>query len=221
VLLGPDPYQVKIRMYDPMDRDNIITICYETGYMGESVRGHFSDKLLFARLFSLYYVDYEPQNCYVADYLGRAVGYLVGSQDTLKQKEQFRKKMYSKVLQRALLYTSWRHPKDFKRLLKWAKMSVSEYDKEHQYIIQEYPAHLHIDILPDYHRLGIGKRLMEQFLTHLKEHKVKGVHLGTSSRNENAIPFYLGLGFKILRTRPEGLWEEIPDTYSYTFGMKL
>ncbi len=60
---------------------------------------------------------------------------------------------------------------------------------------KEYPAHLHIDILPEYQHMGIGKKLMQALLTHLKNTGVKGVMLIVSPDNKNAISFYEKCGF--------------------------
>lgn len=69
--------------------------------------------------------------------------------------------------------------------------SVSKYAKE-------YPAHLHIDILPAYQRRHIGKELMNTLFHHLKEQKVNGLMLSVSRDNKGAIAFYEKCGFRVL-----------------------
>lgn len=59
----------------------------------------------------------------------------------------------------------------------------------------EYPAHLHIDILPEYQHMGIGKKLMQALLNYLKNAGVKGVMLTVSASNKNGIAFYEKCGF--------------------------
>ena len=60
----------------------------------------------------------------------------------------------------------------------------------------KYPAHLHIDILPEYQSQGYGGKLMEALFEELKKRKVKGIMLTADSDNEGAIRFYKRLGFK-------------------------
>ena len=60
---------------------------------------------------------------------------------------------------------------------------------------ENYPAHLHIDILPNAQRRGYGKKLINAFLKELIYQKVKGVHLIVSKKNINAINFYQKVGF--------------------------
>lgn len=67
-------------------------------------------------------------------------------------------------------------------------------------VLEHYPAHLHIDILPELQGTGAGRRLMEWLLSRFREAGVPGVHLGVSPLNTNAIGFYLHLGFEIFPT---------------------
>lgn len=63
---------------------------------------------------------------------------------------------------------------------------------------EDYSAHLHIDILPEYQHMGIGGKLMQALLNHLKNESVKGVMLTVSSTNKNGIAFYKKCGFTAL-----------------------
>lgn len=63
-------------------------------------------------------------------------------------------------------------------------------------LLEEYPGHLHIDILEPYHRKGFGRQLVEVFLAKLKEMGCTGVHLGMVATNDNAGKFYSSMGFK-------------------------
>lgn len=63
-------------------------------------------------------------------------------------------------------------------------------------LMQYYPGHLHIDILPPYQRVGLGRKLIDIFLDQMRKHNSKGIHLGMVSSNEGAERFYrrMGLG---------------------------
>ena len=58
------------------------------------------------------------------------------------------------------------------------------------------PAHLHIDILPEYQRRGWGKKLIGRAAEYLRGEKVDGVWVGIDPKNENAKKFYRKLGFE-------------------------
>ena len=53
-----------IRPYQSKDRQGVIEVLYRTGYMGEDAKDYFDDKYLFGLLFGIYYLDYEPENCF-------------------------------------------------------------------------------------------------------------------------------------------------------------
>jgi len=57
------------------------------------------------------------------------------------------------------------------------------------------PAHLHIDILPEYQRKGWGKKLIGTMVEHLRGEGLDGVWLGMDPRNVTARGFYKRLGF--------------------------
>ena len=68
----------------------------------------------------------------------------------------------------------------------------------------KYPAHLHIDILPDYQSKGIGSKLIKAFCDNLREQNVKGVMLIVGTENEGARRFYERNGFTLLQDMPTG-----------------
>jgi ribosomal protein S18 acetylase RimI-like enzyme len=63
---------------------------------------------------------------------------------------------------------------------------------------EEYPSHLHIDLLPRVQGRGYGRRMLEQLIGLLRQRGSRGVHLGVSPLNTRAIGFYSRLGFRQL-----------------------
>jgi GNAT superfamily N-acetyltransferase len=61
-----------------------------------------------------------------------------------------------------------------------------------------YPAHLHINLLPEYQRRGLGRRLMWTFLDALHRRGVPAVHLAYAKVNIPGRQFYKRLGFEPL-----------------------
>jgi ribosomal protein S18 acetylase RimI-like enzyme len=217
---------VLIREYLQEDRDSIIDVCWKTGYMGEPVKKYFNDAYLFGLLFCIYYIDYEPENCFVAvdETENLVVGYILSSFDSETQQKKFRKKMLSKICRRVFFYTIWRYHKSFKAIRYMQKMFEKAPENENKEKINiEYPAHLHIDILDQYQRQGIGSKLLEKLETHLKKNLIIGVHLGTSNKNVKAIPFYNKMGFSQIYEGPPGynMWKEEPEVRSLIFAKKM
>ena len=75
----------------------------------------------------------------------------------------------------------------------------------------EYPAHFHINILPEYQRVGAGGKLLNALFEHYRAKGVKGIMLCCNNENEVGLNFYKKYGFKVL--------EE--SEYDVAFGMKL
>ena len=57
-------------------------------------------------------------------------------------------------------------------------------------IVQDYPSHLHVDILPRQQGKGNGRKLLETLFDALAASGSPGVHLFVGARNEPAIAFY-------------------------------
>jgi len=65
-----------------------------------------------------------------------------------------------------------------------------------------YPAHLHAGLDGAYRGRGLGRRLVEAFLTQLREAGVPGVHAVVLAENPGAGRFFERLGFQALARGP-------------------
>lgn len=218
---------ILIRKCTKKDKKGVVNVCYHTGYFGEDAEGHFQDKKLFGLMFCSYYPIFEPHNSFVAVVKNygseKIVAYTLSTLDSKFQEKIFKKRILWKLLLRSFLITSWRYFHDFKlelqflmNLLRFKNLGggVSEF-------YNEYPAHLHIDILEEFQHRGIGTKLISALETHLKKMKIKGVCLGTSERNNKAIPFYKKNGYKILKSwRGIDFWP-VHNVASIIFGKKF
>jgi ribosomal protein S18 acetylase RimI-like enzyme len=61
--------------------------------------------------------------------------------------------------------------------------------------LADYPAHLHIDLLPEWQGKGWGRELIDAFLAGLTAAGTARVHLGMLSTNVSARAFYDRMGF--------------------------
>ena len=219
-------FVITIRNYQPADRQGVLNVLIKTGYMGEDASNRFDDTYLFGLLFCLYYVDYEPENCFVAidSTINQVVGYILSTLDSIKQKKNFTKRIVPRVFFRLFFYTIWRYNKSFQVVIHMRKMDSSEPEIPNlKKMLLEYPAHLHIDILPEYHRQGIGTSLIAKLESHLRNHNCSGVHLGTSEQNIKAIPFYEAMGFNRFYTSPSGygMWPDATEVKGIIFTKRI
>jgi ribosomal protein S18 acetylase RimI-like enzyme len=68
----------------------------------------------------------------------------------------------------------------------------------------EYPAHLHINLLPQARGTGIGRMLVESLFDRLTESDIPGIHLGVARTNSPAVGFYRALGFDTVLAEDPG-----------------
>jgi ribosomal protein S18 acetylase RimI-like enzyme len=195
-----------IRYYRPEDETAVSSITYRTGFKGEDLtgRGFFDDQRLFFLLSIYYYARFEPEHFFVIEKSGsgEVIGFICGTPDSTTQEKRFIRTMAWRILLRALFVTLWRYPRTFKTLLTILKMyrAIQEHDRQAFY--EQYPAHLHINLLPGCQGLGLGTELMRRFEEHMIRQGAWGLNLSTTNYNRKAIPFYEKLGFILHRQIP-------------------
>ncbi|TAL31967.1 MAG: GNAT family N-acetyltransferase [Spirochaetes bacterium] len=198
-------------------------ICYRTGHNGEDLTGTglFGDRHLFAMIFALHYVRYEPEHCFVAreEGSGRVTGYILGTDTTARQEKRFSRHMAPRIALRALLYSSWRYPGTLRTVLHFKR--YGDANPLPARIRGEYPAHLHINMLPGFQSKGAGSALIVRFEEHMRARGVNGIHLVTSEANVRAVPFYLKHGYSVAERLSPGFWPDTPDVRALVFVKKL
>lgn len=182
-----------IRPYRPEDRAALYDICVRTGHEGGDARHLYTDQELLPDLFAGPYAHLEPDLAFVVDDGMRAVGYIVGTADTVAFVRRFRAAWLPRL--------EHRHPKPSGPPVTADDMMVDLLHRPERMLVPElaaYPAHLHIDLLPGYQRRGYGRELMERFLAALSARGVGAVHLGMVTANTAARAFYDRVGFREL-----------------------
>jgi len=183
-----------IRAYRPADLDAVYDICVRTADTGGDARGRNSSDRLAGDIFAAPYVVLEPEVARILDDgHGNAVGYVVGTADTERFVRRYRAEW--------LPATAGRYGDD-PRDQRWLAL----HENPERMLLAEladYPAHLHIDLLPEWQGRGQGRGLMASFLAGLHAAGVPRVHLGMAPANTAARIFYDRLGFTEIPVPPE------------------
>lgn len=183
-----------IRPYRAEDRAALYDICVRTGHEGGDARHLHPDAPdLLPDIFAGPYAELEPELAFVVDDgTGRAVGYIVGTAGTAVFAARFREEWLPKVADRYPL------PEDGPGPRTPTEEMIGLLHNPERMVVPElagYPAHLHIDLLPEFQRAGLGRELMWVLLDALARRGVPAVHLGMVTANVAARAFYDRVGF--------------------------
>ncbi|WP_125775967.1 GNAT family N-acetyltransferase [Antribacter gilvus] len=202
-----------IRPYRLGDRDALAEICVRTAARGGDCRGIYSSDDLMPEVFALPYVDaapdlawtvvvpggtVEPGDERMAVDDGRAVGYVVAVADTRAFVAWWEREWAPGFVER---HPAPGPPTGHDPSFTEAALVKSGADPSRMVTgitpeeLDAYPAHLHIDLMPEAQRQGLGSRLLDTLRAALAERGVPGVHLSMDPANVNARAFYDRYGF--------------------------
>lgn len=187
----------RIRPFRAGDEPALAEICLKTGDGGADATGIFADDELWAAVFVLPYVARHPDLAFVVETDdGRLAGYVVGTPDTRAFEEWFAEKWWPRFEAR------WPRPE--REVTRQDGTLVYAYGRRPgaEPYGDDYPAHLHIDLLPELQGHGWGRRLIDTLTGALRERGVSGLHLVAGLENSGAIAFYTRLGFTPLDSHP-------------------
>jgi ribosomal protein S18 acetylase RimI-like enzyme len=193
-----------IRSYLPTDRKAVFRIGGDTAFFGAPIEAYMEDRTAFLDAFYAYYTDLEPEHTWVASADGVVVGFLTGCVDTRVHDRKIRRVIIPRVagnLLRGKYHFGKRSIHYFRGLL------GGLFHKEFTHVqLEIYPAHLHINVEAAWRGHKLGQRLMDAYLGQLRELRVPGVFLDTTSLNEAACRLYEKMGFRLLDSRPNRFW---------------
>lgn len=184
----------------------VYEICLKTGDDGKDASDLLYNPYLMGHYYAAPYLAYRDGVCFVAEYEYRPQGYIVAVPDT----EAFNRwletvwlpplrERYSRPFPPEII----RSPRE-ERILETIHRNHISPDTDAQSVLKNYPAHLHIDLLPSLQGKGMGRILMNNLCDELRGRRVKGLHLGVGKNNAGAIAFYQKLGFTILEEKEWG-----------------
>lgn len=194
-----------IRPYKKSDLPILYEICLKTGDSGKDATTLYRNTFLLGHFYAAPYAVYHPELTFILAKNDVPVGYIIGTSDSQSFHDITEKKWFTPLRQKYLLPKENDDSLDAKiiRLIHQGYIPKPE--------LLSYPAHLHIDILPEGQGQGMGRKLVEIFCNKLIEMKVPAVHLEVGKRNTSAIKFYEKIGFHIIK---EYEW-------SIAYGIKL
>jgi ribosomal protein S18 acetylase RimI-like enzyme len=179
---------LSIRRATPEDREALFDICLKTADSGVDATELYSDPRLPGYIWAVPYGVFEPDFAFILADGERALGYVIGAPDTLAFERRLEAEWWPEV-RRAVAGITPSRPHDAMALER-----ISTPEGHAEWLLADYPAHLHINVLPEAQSGGWGRRLIETELEAMRAAGVRGVHLGVSPTNLRAQGFYRHIG---------------------------
>ncbi|WP_420594691.1 GNAT family N-acetyltransferase [Deinococcus sp.] len=191
-----------LRPYRNTDLAAMYDICLRTADAGNDGVHLYRDPWVLGHIYAGPYVTFAPEFAFVLDDGVRAVGYILGVPDSQRYAAETGRQWYPLLRPLYPLFEeSDRSPEAAAR-----RLIHAGYQAPKQAWLADYPAHLHIDLLPQAQGQGQGRALMERLWAALREAGVPGVHLGVGAANTRAYAFYRHLGFTELEKVDGKFW---------------
>lgn len=190
-----------VRPYQPGDRDAVYEVCVRTGQASQDARGLYSTDDLIPDIYAGPYLMFEPDLAFVLDNGRRAVGYVIGTADTPEFVRAYRERWLPLMRQR------YQPPPDPAQTGEDRQLaSLFSPERLIRPELAPYPAHLHINLLPDYQGSGFGRALVARFLAAAGARGAAWAHLAVYTSNIAAQGFYARLGWIPIQASDEGPW---------------
>jgi ribosomal protein S18 acetylase RimI-like enzyme len=190
-----------IRDYRPGDEASAYEVCLKTGNHGDDGAPFFrEDPDALGRIFVGPYLKFEPELALLLEDDEGVCGYALAAFDSRAFYHRYEREW------RPALCAQFPEPRGDRST--WTRVQSVHYVYHHpDYFCpepyDEYPSHLHIDLLARKHRQGYGGRMMTELMDRLRARGSPGVHLGMSATNDRAYRFYRKLGFAELTRQGE------------------
>jgi ribosomal protein S18 acetylase RimI-like enzyme len=190
---------VEIRAVRPNDLDDLYRVCLATGAGGGDASPLYRDPRLVGHIYAAPYAILSPRSVFVVEGTLGVGGYIVGASDTRDFETRLEAEWWPNL---RVLYqdpsnesrTGWSPDQSMIHMIHHPRRTVSE-------IVEPFPSHLHINLLPHLRGAGIGRQLMERWLATVRELGSHGAHLAVGAANRRAIRFYRACGFHELEGR--------------------
>jgi ribosomal protein S18 acetylase RimI-like enzyme len=179
-----------IRTYEPADERTLFEICLLTGDSGADATASYRDPRLLGEVYVGPYLRHPAAVALVGVDDAGVAGYVLGVPDTVAFEQWCERSWWPPLRARYPLGTFPAESADDRivRLIHTPPTASPD-------VVERYPAHLHIDLLPRLQGRGDGRRLLTTLLDALAAAGAPGIHLGVSRANPRAIGFYQHMGF--------------------------
>ena len=186
----------KFRRATPDDLNAFYQVSLQTGHLGSDARHLYADPKLMGHIYSAPYLKFSPDLAMVVERHGQVLGFCIGAANTRDFERRLETGWWPSLRQ------TYQKPLTKKRS-EWTAderrcqmIHVPEIAPQH--VCKNFPAHLHMNLLPEIQGRGTGHELLQFWLEKAAELGVSAVHVGANVQNEKAVRFWQRQGFRNL-----------------------
>jgi ribosomal protein S18 acetylase RimI-like enzyme len=189
--------RVSIRPYQSSDLDDLYRICLQTGDSGKDATAMFEDPRILGHVFAAPYGLFEPSLAFVAEDETDVGAYIVGALDSRAFEKRLEAEWWPALRERYPAPPPELPPDQWtpdQRAAGFIHIPLTAPDE----LAEDYPSHLHINLVPRLQSQGLGRQLMNTLMRALRERGSVGLHFFVQPANQRAVGFYRHLGFAVI-----------------------
>jgi GNAT superfamily N-acetyltransferase len=179
-----------IRPFERGDLDACYAISLATGFEGGDASHLYRDPKMMGHIYVAPYALLEPTLALVAEDDEGVAGYAVGTTDTRAWEERLEHEWWpplrAQYVDPADVSPETRTPDQRRAFM------IHHPTKTPAAVTRDYPAHMHMNLLPRLQRRGVGSRLLDGWRTRAG---ACAIHVGVNRANTGGARFWASSGF--------------------------
>ena len=191
---------IQIRPVEAADLEAIYAISLATGLAGGDASHLHDDPTLIGHLYSAPYAVLEPDLGLVVGDEEGVGGYAVGALDTGAWDERLERDWWPDLRRRYADPPG--RPSRAWTADQWRCFAIHHPGRTPAEITRDFPAHMHMNLLPRLQRQGLGAKLLAAWLELAAGRGAAGVHVGVNRANTGGEAFWRSQGFTELAIDP-------------------
>jgi GNAT superfamily N-acetyltransferase len=191
----------RIRPFEPADLEACYAISLATGFEGGDASHLYSDPTVMGHLYVAPYALLEPALALVVEDAGGVAGFAVGTADTVAWQERLEHEWWPSL--RGQYADPADVPPEERTADQRRAFMIHHPAKTPPAVSGQYPAHLHMNLLPRTQRRGVGSQLLGVWL---EKASAAALHVGVSRANIGGARFWAARGVEELPIPGRTLW---------------
>ncbi|MBE1293848.1 MAG: GNAT family N-acetyltransferase [Rhodobacteraceae bacterium] len=194
-----------IRPATGADQERLYQVVVETGQAGDDATSLYKDPKMLGHIYTAPYVVLAPELVFVAEVNGQVAGYVCGVANSRAFEAELEEKWWPALRERHLA-------PDVSRKASWTADElraewIHNPAPTPDYVVDPFPAHMHMNLMPNARGCGLGRRLFDTWLEAAQAFGVGPVHIGADPKNAGGMAFWRAMGFERL-LQPDGTFSE-------------